>query len=589
MKRGYLLSGLQFFVFFLCAGDEDVRGFISSQGSSSAVMTINRSGVYPLISNYSGEVLITANDVTLDLQGFTINGGTRGVRVTSNNVTIQNGTIRGAGVGVRIQGNNNNLINLDLIANGTGVEIVGNANTVIDCSALSNTTAGFSLSSAQRNSFYNCQAIDNGGSGYGYGYVSTNGISNYFENCLAQRAFTSASSPIYAAGFAFLGTEQESTLIDCYAQLTQGSIGYGIYLASTTSNNSVRKNYALSVQSIGIYDEAGGSSSNQVYSNIASNNGTNFSIGSQYPISAAKSKKVGTTANVDADLPAFIDCDTVVGFNSAISFSDNTNYCLANQFSGQLTLSKLENVSIDLNGYSVGNITIDQCTNVSVYNGFITDAERNGIDLTDSNQIFIESVCISNASLNGISMASLCSDVFFKNIQIISSALRGVDIQAGDALVFERCLITNNSTEGVYFGGDGSGQRCRFVSCVFNNNGSYGAQIASREVASFLYCHAVENKDTGFYTEGFSNSFYQCASYNNVNNGYYLLSGVGNLVRECVAGANGQFGFSSDNRRNNVVGACYAYKNSAGDYDNIEWANASASTGDQQYWVNILQ
>ncbi len=70
----------------------------------SAAGTIATSGSYYLTKNISGHILISANDVTLDLSGFTLTGGSpNGITVANTtNVRIFNGTIKtetGAGVG----------------------------------------------------------------------------------------------------------------------------------------------------------------------------------------------------------------------------------------------------------------------------------------------------------------------------------------------------------------------------------------------------------------------------------------------------------------------------------------------------------
>jgi len=70
----------------------------------SAAQTIATSGSYYLTNNISGTIVITASDVALDLNGFTLsNGNPNGVTISgTNNVRIFNGTIKtpqAAGVG----------------------------------------------------------------------------------------------------------------------------------------------------------------------------------------------------------------------------------------------------------------------------------------------------------------------------------------------------------------------------------------------------------------------------------------------------------------------------------------------------------
>ena len=68
----------------------------------SAPMTISQPGSYYLANDVTGEITIDANDVTLDLNGFTVrSSGSNGIGISSGNprtnVTIRNGSVAGNG------------------------------------------------------------------------------------------------------------------------------------------------------------------------------------------------------------------------------------------------------------------------------------------------------------------------------------------------------------------------------------------------------------------------------------------------------------------------------------------------------------
>ena len=111
-------------------------------------LTISVRGAYKLTGNLvvnnanTTAVEITADNVTLDLNGFGIFGpgvvgNGDGVLAVQSNVTVMNGSVRGMGrVGVYLQGNSHRIENVYVTANGSsGIGMGGNSivrgNTVI--------------------------------------------------------------------------------------------------------------------------------------------------------------------------------------------------------------------------------------------------------------------------------------------------------------------------------------------------------------------------------------------------------------------------------------------------------------------------
>lgn len=113
---------------------------------SSVPYTITQSGFYYLAGNltYSGTgnaIAVNANDVTIDLMGFSLTKsgspptGT-GINLFGNNVEVRNGTVRGFmnGINANSSGSaNHRIINLRGYGNNLGVGLVGRGHLVKNC------------------------------------------------------------------------------------------------------------------------------------------------------------------------------------------------------------------------------------------------------------------------------------------------------------------------------------------------------------------------------------------------------------------------------------------------------------------------
>lgn len=142
---------------------------------STAPFTISTAGSYYLTTNLTGTagqsgVIISASDVTLDLNGFALVGGVsslNGVSIGSarTNITIRNGSIRGWGsygidAGFIV---NSRLMDLNVSANiGRGI-YVGDGNVVSGCAVRNNGSTGLLVGDACR--VVDCVAVTNGADG----------------------------------------------------------------------------------------------------------------------------------------------------------------------------------------------------------------------------------------------------------------------------------------------------------------------------------------------------------------------------------------------------------------------------------------
>ena len=122
---------------------------------SSAPFAITQSGSYYLTTNLTGVsgqsgIYVFANNVTLDLNGFSILGGSgsgNGIFISSTNATVRNGTITGwtnSGVtGIECaSGQNVVLAGLTVSCNTSGVDSFVNNVEIRDCMVCGNTVDG---------------------------------------------------------------------------------------------------------------------------------------------------------------------------------------------------------------------------------------------------------------------------------------------------------------------------------------------------------------------------------------------------------------------------------------------------------------
>ncbi len=198
---------------------------------STLPYTINQPGSYYVTGNLDGSgggITISASDVTLDLMGFTLDGGGSvndsgiGISVVDN-VTIINGTVRGFGrYGISqgatsggIPGNNTRILNLRVIDNGS----------LISHAAGISTNAPNSLVSG-------CTVIGHPGSG-----ISVSGTATVRNNLVQNNGRSGIS---------------HGSLIVGNVVANNGSGGSNIYYAIKTSNAVIRNNVVRNNQYSGI-------------------------------------------------------------------------------------------------------------------------------------------------------------------------------------------------------------------------------------------------------------------------------------------------------------------------------------------------
>ena len=189
----------------------------------SAKFLITQPGSYYLTTNIVGVssehgINISANNVTLDLNGFSlqgVSGALDGVYIHAGytNVTVRNGSISGwvsSFGGVEDHANNAILEGLNISANANGI-VLESSGVVRDCNCNNNFGVGIQVYAGMVSG---CEALNNSSTGI---YVGSGTVSD----C---DALTNANYGIYVGN--------NCTVKDCTAS---GNTSYGIYVANNST------------------------------------------------------------------------------------------------------------------------------------------------------------------------------------------------------------------------------------------------------------------------------------------------------------------------------------------------------------------
>jgi parallel beta helix pectate lyase-like protein len=214
-----------------------------SPGSGNNVFVITNAGSYYLTGNISVSgankvgISINSDNVTLDLNGFSVDGNStsyRGINVAllHQNVVVRNGVVRNWA---------NNGVDLSLASNATAEDLLVSSN------------ANFGISCGENSLIKNCRAFGNGsaaaGPGTGAGIGTSSGTS--IIDCQAERNNGSgtfgittgaACSVINCTAFQNNGfgggginAGQGCTIVNCSAELNGGTNSVGIIVGDRSS------------------------------------------------------------------------------------------------------------------------------------------------------------------------------------------------------------------------------------------------------------------------------------------------------------------------------------------------------------------
>ncbi len=143
-------------------------------GDGTYLHVISVAGSYFLSGNLTnaasgkGGIVIAANDVTIDLAGFSVtNSGAspvEGIRGAGKHLTLHHGSVRGWSKGVTCNLGGGSFDHLVLTANGVGIET--DLSILSDCIADDNAGRGFQT---QSSTMTRCTARHNGNDGFALG------------------------------------------------------------------------------------------------------------------------------------------------------------------------------------------------------------------------------------------------------------------------------------------------------------------------------------------------------------------------------------------------------------------------------------
>lgn len=269
-------------------------------------LTIDTPGSYYLaedITTTGGGITIAVNNVTIDLQGFTLTGGS-GVGIDTlegdarENLVIKNGRVYGwSDDGIGLFGHNAQVLNVIALFNGGDGIAVARNSTVSGCFAGGN--AGNGIKSSVGSIISNCNAAYNGFDGYlvnagtvtqssasfnGGSGIRVRGIASVVSECSTDNNTTlgifvgvDSQARISGCASAWNGTAEfavtsNSVVVDNVAESNDPSTGSGILVLG--SGNRIEGN-TVTGNGEGVSVDGTG---NLIVRNSASGNTTNYDI-----------------------------------------------------------------------------------------------------------------------------------------------------------------------------------------------------------------------------------------------------------------------------------------------------------------------
>jgi parallel beta-helix repeat protein len=251
-------------------GDASGLSGVDKREAISTCGTISQSGSYYVTHNLSTTgtcITVTANDVTIDLNGFTLTGDGSidhyGVHINNvSNVEVRNGTVRSFYNGIfgyysDTPTKSNRVISVRAMGNGSGILLSSYNNLVKDCTAADSTTSGAygygGIYASRGSTVINNTAYNNQGGGIGAEFGST---------VINNAAYNNQGGGI--------GASDGSTVANNTA-VTNNADGISVSYGCTVTNNTVLGNYRC-----GIYADDGSTVTNNTVRINNQNNNTYY-------------------------------------------------------------------------------------------------------------------------------------------------------------------------------------------------------------------------------------------------------------------------------------------------------------------------
>ncbi|MFC1845556.1 right-handed parallel beta-helix repeat-containing protein [Candidatus Dependentiae bacterium] len=351
--------------------------------------TINSSGNYRLIQDKTGQIVVNADNVCIDLNCYGIthdNANESVITINSNqkNINIYNGWINNSagpgtgsgiiansgasyvtvdhveilncGTGIKLDGQSGSevtgcqIMECDFVGNTTGVFLsYADKNELINCNGTDNTQAGYELFHSEENQIIGCQSFETSGSQATIAFKSESGKNNLFEKSIAKQTKTSGTdTTINACGFLLSGTEEKTKIIDCIVNETEATAvgsanAYGIRIEYTESDSNTLNQI-----------DTDGTPSNDVWS-VSWESNSEYIATAEYANLRVFSFNGATLVHKDSD-------NTSSATIRAVAWSPTQNY---------IATGDADN---DLRVYSFNGTTISHITSVNPTGGIIISA-----------------------------------------------------------------------------------------------------------------------------------------------------------------------------------------------------------------------
>jgi parallel beta-helix repeat protein len=554
-------------------------------------LTISAPGSYYLTTNLTGTagqngITITTDDVTIDLNGFTLTGGASGpsngifADVLRENLLVRNGVVRGwPGDGIKFQAVRNCwLVDVGVYSNGMfGVNsgqsimercvgafnsvgfITGAGSVFRDCTAFSNTGTG--IAADKGSIVMGCSAYDNGSGGISVtqgGQVSQCAAYRNSGNGIAAgdgSTVTDCSS--YDNVFSGFSIGRYSTIKNCTAYSNDLSLGIFAGLGCTVESCTVNNNGLDGIRvAEGCTVRACTSRSNKgdgieadddclVVGNLCDDNGLTTNDGAGIHVTG-QGARIEQNTVLDADRGLDIDQGgNYVAGNRVQGNTDNYDIAAGNHLN--LLLSELpESIDWPANVKPAGTLT-----GQSASAGITINADDVTIDLDGHALVGV------TGTLEGIVVPAAQKNIEIRNGTVRSWGRHGVDaLNANNSILMSLRAFTNG-WESTFQDGLRVGENSLVRLCVGEANQYNGIYAGSGCTVS--ECTTRSNGADGIKTQS-GCTVSECTARSNGADGINTQSGC--TVSKCTARSNGADGISGGPR--NTVSECTATDNGAG-------------------------
>ena len=264
---------------------------------------------------------ITAEDITLDCQGHTIDGtdagGSYGVYSNQYNTTVKNCVITNWEMGICYEGSNNGLIQNNTINSNSvwaAIYLASSSNTRITNNTANSNYDGFFLESSSNNTITENTITNNAGDGI---YLCTSSNNN-----------TITDNTVNSNGGKgiFLQSSSNNTVTNN----TANSNSRGISLESWSSNNTIYSNKFENNTNYGIYIAvAGKNGANLIYNNLFNNTNNFYFDGAIYTNYWNTTKQSGVRIYADGTEIGgnYWTNATGTGYSDTCTDSDKDGFC----------------------------------------------------------------------------------------------------------------------------------------------------------------------------------------------------------------------------------------------------------------------